>query len=89
MYSFHFTVLLNYDFNYSKSFLLFSVKKLTTGTYTFEYVIWNSNPVGATIVGGSLLFSAVLTVISAKAKFLDQVKITVNQWYTQSPPKTA
>ena len=38
-------------------------------------VIWNSNPVGATIAGGSLLFPAALTVISAKAQFLDQVKI--------------
>ena len=89
LYSFHFTVLLNHDFNCSKSFLLFSVEKVTTGAYTFEYVIWNSNPVCATIVGGSLLFPAPLTIISAKAKFLDQFKVIINQWYIQSPPKTA
>ena len=39
-------------------------------------VIWNSNPVGATIAGGSLLLPAALTVISAKAQLLDQVKIS-------------
>ena len=38
-------------------------------------VIGNSNPVGATIAGASLLFPAALTAISAKAQFLDQVKI--------------
>ena len=38
-------------------------------------VIWNSNLVGATIAGGSLLFPAALAVISVKAQFLDQVKI--------------
>ena len=38
-------------------------------------VILNSNPVGATIAGGSLLFPATLTVISAKTQLLDQVKI--------------
>ena len=38
-------------------------------------VIWNSNPVGATVVGGSSLFLVALTVILAKAQFLDQVKI--------------
>ena len=38
-------------------------------------VILNSNAVGATIAGGSLLFPASLSVISAKAQFLDQVKI--------------
>ena len=69
--------------------MLFSVEKVTTGAYTFEYVIWNSNPVRATIVGGSLLFPAPLTIISAKAKFLDEFKVTINQWYIQSPPKTA
>ena len=43
--------------------------------YNFVSVIWNSNPVGATIAGGSLLFPASLTVISAKVQFLEQVKI--------------
>ena len=43
--------------------------------YNFVSVIWNSNPVGAKVSGGSLLFLAALTVISAKAHFLDQVKI--------------
>ena len=38
-------------------------------------VILNSNPVCANSAGGSLLFPAVLTVILAKTKFLDQVKV--------------
>ena len=38
-------------------------------------VIRNSNLAGTAIAGGLLLFPAALTVISAKAQFLDQVKI--------------
>ena len=38
-------------------------------------VIWNSNPNGVTIAGGSLLFPASLSGISAKTQFYDQVKI--------------
>ena len=53
----------------------FSFDKVTTGTYNFVSVIWNSNPVGATTAGGSLLFPAALTVISAKAQFFIQVRI--------------
>ena len=49
--------------------------KVTTGTYNLVSVILNSNPVGATIAGGLLSFPAALTVISAKAQFLNQVKI--------------
>ena len=49
--------------------------KVTTGTYNFVSVIWNSNPVGATIAAGWLLSPAVLTVTSANAQFLDKVKI--------------
>ena len=37
-------------------------------------VIWNSNPVGAKIAGGSLLLPAAWTVILAKAQVLDQIK---------------
>ena len=37
--------------------------------------ILNPNLVGATIAGGSLLIPVALSVISAKAQFLDQVKI--------------
>ena len=48
---------------------------LTIGTYNFVSVIWNSNPVGAAIAGGSLFCSTAHTVILAKAKFFDQVKI--------------
>ena len=70
-----FTVLLNPDFNNSKNFLPFSVGKVTTVTFNFMTVICNSNPVGAIIAGGSLLLPAALTVVSAKAQFLDQVKI--------------
>ena len=40
----------------------------------FVSVIWNSNPVVA-IAGKLLLFLAALAVISAKAQFLDQVKM--------------
>ena len=75
LYLFHFTVLLNPDFNCFKSFYHFCVDKVTTGTYSFVSVIWNSHLVGATIAGGSLLFPASLTVISAKTQFVDQVKI--------------
>ena len=39
-------------------------------------VVWDSDPVGATITWGSLVFPAVLAVISAKTQFLDQVKIS-------------
>ena len=62
---------LNPDFNCSKSFLLFSVNRVTTGTYNFvclEHtilcVISNFNLVGAVISG----------IILAKTQFLDQVK---------------
>ena len=75
LYLFHFTVLLNPDFNYSETFLSFLADKVTTGTQSFVSVIWNSYLVGATIAGESLFFSTSLTVISAKAQFLDQDKI--------------
>ena len=75
LYLFHFTVLLNPDFNYSKKFLSFSFEKVRTGMCNFVSFIWNSNPVGAIITGGLFLFPASLTVISAKAQFLEQVKI--------------
>ena len=67
MYLFHFTVLLIPEFNCSKSFLSFSFYQVTTETYNFVSVTLNSNRVGATIAGGSLIFPAALTVISAKA----------------------
>ena len=51
----------------------FSFDKVTTGRYNFVYFISNSNPVGATIAG--LSPCAVLTVVSLKTQFLDQVKI--------------
>ena len=74
LYLFDFTVFLNPDFNCSKSLLSFSFDKVTTGTYNFVSLIWNSNPLGATIAGGSLLFAAALPVISAKAHLLGQVR---------------
>ena len=58
-----------------KVFFSFSFDKVTTGTCNFVFVVWNSNPVGATIAAESLLFPTALTVISGKAQFLDQVKI--------------
>ena len=71
LYLFHFIVLLNPHFNCSQSFLSFSFEKVTTGTNNFVSVVSNSNPVVATIAGRSLLFPTALTVISAKAQFLD------------------
>ena len=75
MYLFHFIVLLNPDFSCCKSFVSFSFDKVTIGTYGFVSFVSNSNQVGATIAGGSLLFPASLAVISAKTHFLDQIKI--------------
>ena len=43
--------------------------------YNFVSVILNSNPVGAKITGGSLLFHASLTVILSETQFLDQIRI--------------
>ena len=68
-------VLLNLDLNCSKNCVSFSFDKITTGTYNFVSVILNSSPVGATIAGRSLLFSAALYIISAKTQFFDQVKM--------------
>ena len=42
--------------------------------YNSVSVIWNSNPVATAITGGSLLFPAALTVISAKTQFFDHLK---------------
>ena len=53
----------------------FSFDKVTTGTYSFVSVILNVAPDGATIAGGSLLFPAALTIISAKTQFSNQVRI--------------
>ena len=41
----------------------FSFDKVTTGTYNFVSFIWNSNPVGETMVdGGLLLFFSGITI---------------------------
>ena len=45
----------------------FSFDRVKTGTYDFVAVILNVAPDGATIYGGSLLFPAASTVISARA----------------------
>ena len=63
--SFSSSVLLNPDFNCSKSYLSISVDKVTIGTYNFVAIIWNSNLVGRLFAGA----------ISAEAPFLDLVKI--------------
>ena len=73
LYLSHFIVLLNPDFNCSKSFISFSFDKVTTGTYNFVSVILNFASGGAAIAGSSPYASFV--VISAKTQFLDQVKI--------------
>ena len=44
----------------------FSFDKVTTGTYDFVSVIWNSNPVGGLLAA----------VTSAKTQFFAQVKIS-------------
>ena len=49
----------------------FYFDKVTTGTYNLVSVIWNSNPIGATIAGSSP--SASFVVISAKTQFFDHV----------------
>ena len=58
LFLFHFIVLLNPHFNCSKCFISFSLDRVTTGRHNFVSVILNSNPVVATIAGGSLLFPA-------------------------------
>ena len=49
LYSFHVIVLLNPVLNFSKSFLSFSVNKVTTGTCNFVSVILNVAFVGLSI----------------------------------------
>ena len=66
LYLFHITVLLNPDINFSKSFLPFYFDKVTTGTYNFVSVVWNSNLVGGLFVAA----------ISAKTQFFHQFKIS-------------
>ena len=73
MYLFHFIVLLNPHFNYSKCFISFYFDKVTTGRHNFVFVILNFNPVAAAIAGGSLLCPA--SAISAITQFLDEFKI--------------
>ena len=51
LYLFHLIVLLNPDFNCSKKLLSSFADKVTTGSYNFVSVIWNFDPVGATIAG--------------------------------------
>ena len=79
LYLFHFIVLSNPVFHCSRSFISFSFDKVTTGTYNFVPVISNIVSAGGTIAG--LLPCAFLLVISAKAQFLDQVKVnSTSQW---------
>ena len=49
----------------------FSFDKVTTGTYSFVSFVLNVGPDGATISG----LASAFTAMSAKTKFLDQVKI--------------
>ena len=65
LYLFHFMVLLNLNFNFSKKFVLFSFDKVTTETCNFVSVILKLNYNGRWFAG----------VISAKTQFLGQVKI--------------
>ena len=62
---------LNPVFSCSKSFISFSLDKVTIGTYNFVFVISNFNSVGATIAG----LASAFTVVSAKTQFFDLVKI--------------
>ena len=74
LHLFQYTVLLNPNYSCSKCFLWFSVDKVTIGTYSFASVVWHSNPDGATIAGGSLLFPASLSFISDKHNFETMLK---------------
>ena len=65
LYLFHLTVLLNPDFNCSKSFTSFSFDKVTTGIYNYVSVISKLNSSGGWFAGA----------VSAKTQFYDQVKI--------------
>ena len=73
LYLFHFTVLLNPDFNCSKSFLSFSFDKVTIGTYNFVSVIQNVAFFGWVIAG---LFPCATntTALCVKTQLLDRVK---------------
>ena len=66
LYLFHFLVLLNPDFNCSKSFVSFCFDNVTTGTYNFVSFNLNVAPDGATIAGSA----SASTVISAKTQSL-------------------
>ena len=58
MYLFHFTVLLNPDFNISNSLFSFSIDKVTTGTFNLQSVILNVTSVGEFIPAIARLTSA-------------------------------
>ena len=76
LYLFHLTVLLNPVLNCSKSFLSFSVDKVTTGTYNFVSLILNNEFVGAFIQSIELSpATASLHVLLVIAQFPDHVKI--------------
>ena len=62
---------LNLDFNFSKSFMLFSFDKVTTSACNIVSVISNVAPDGGTIGG----LRTVFTDISAKTQFFDHAKI--------------
>ena len=80
MYSFHFIVLLNPDFNFYNSLLSFSAVKLTMGTYNLQSVISNFALVGDSIaaIGGLGCGSdAFLKALPTSTHSLYQDKINV------------
>ena len=80
MYLYHFTVILNPDFNCSNNLLLFSADKVTTGTYNLQSVISNFASVGDSIaaIGGLGCGSgAFLKALPTSTHSLYQDKINV------------
>ena len=77
LYLFHFVVLLNPVINCSKSFLSFSVDKVTTGMYNFVSAIWNVAFVGLSIAAtaGSTSGLASLVALLVNTQLSDHVKI--------------
>ena len=68
---FHFTVLLNPDFNISNSLFSFSVDKVTTGTYNLQSLILNVASDGkfTSTIGGLTSLLAFLYVLLTNTQF--------------------
>ena len=76
LYLLHLVVLLNPVLNSSKSFLSFSVDKITTGTYNFVSIILNVAFVGLSVAAtaGFAWGSTSLVALLVNTQFSDHVK---------------